>query len=95
MMAFVATLVVKPGRESEFESIQRKLAKLSHDSEPDLLSYDVIKQRETPSTYVVYAAFKDEAAFDFHMSSDFHDELVPPIMDCLAEEMDLKFFDGI
>lgn len=95
MMAFVATLVVKPGREEEFEDLQRKLAKLSHDSEPDLLTYDVIRQRDTDlSTYVVYGGFRDEAAFNFHMESEFHDELVPPILDCLAEEMDLKLFDG-
>lgn len=95
MMAFVATLIVKPGREEEFEDLQRQLAKLSHDSEPDLLTYDVIRQRDTDlSTYVVYGGFRDEAAFDFHMKSEFHDDLVPPILDCLAEEMDLKLFDG-
>lgn len=94
MMSFVATLVVKPERAGEFEQLQAKLADLAVEHEPDLIAYHVLKQRETESTYVVYAAFKDQAAFDFHMGIDFHDELVPPILDCLAEEMDLKLFDG-
>ncbi len=94
MMSFVATLVVKPGKEKEFEDLQRELAELAKAQEPDLLTYDVVKQREADSTYVVYAAFKDQAAFDHHMQIDFHDRLVPPILDCLAEEMDLKLFDG-
>ena len=95
MMAFIAKLIVQEGREREFEDLQKKLAKLAHDNEPDLLSYDVIKQRETERTYIVYAAFADEAAFNYHMGIDFHEELVPPILDCLAEEMDLTFYDGI
>ncbi|MEM1261370.1 MAG: antibiotic biosynthesis monooxygenase family protein [Pseudomonadota bacterium] len=95
MMAFVATLVLKEGKEQDFEDLQRKLAKLSIDSEPDLITYHVIRQREAERTYVVYAAFKDDKAFEYHMQTDFHDDLVPPILDCLAEEMDLKMFDGI
>ncbi len=94
MMSFIATLVVKPDRAEEFESLQAKLAKLAYEHEPDLVAYHVIKQREADNTYVVYGAFKDEAAFDYHMGIDFHDELVPPILDCLAEDMDLKLYDG-
>ncbi|MEO1580730.1 MAG: antibiotic biosynthesis monooxygenase family protein [Pseudomonadota bacterium] len=95
MMSFVATLVVKPERAQEFETLQTHLTNLAVEHEPDLIAYHVLKQREAENTYVVYAAFKDQAAFDYHMGIDFHDELVPPILDCLAEEMDLKLFDGV
>ncbi len=95
MNAFIARLVVKEGKEKDFEDLQRKLAELTHKHEPDTLVYDVIKHREEPRTYVVYSTFKDEAAFNEHMESSFHDELVPPIMECLAEDMDLQFFDAI
>ncbi|MEL7024953.1 MAG: antibiotic biosynthesis monooxygenase family protein [Pseudomonadota bacterium] len=95
MMSFVATLVVTADRTDEFEKLQTRLTELAIEHEPDLIAYHVLKQREAENTYVVYAAFKDQAAFDHHMGIDFHDELVPPILDCLAEEMDLKLFDGI
>ncbi len=94
MMSFIATLVVKPERTEEFEGLQAKLAKLAYEHEPDLVAYHVIKQREADNTYVVYGAFKDQKAFDYHMGIDFHDELVPPILDCVDGEMDLKLYDG-
>lgn len=93
MTAFIATLKLKPGRAAEFERLQAELSGLTHAHEPDVLVYDVIRHREHADTYVVYARFKDEAAFQAHMHVEFHDRLVPPILDCLAVPMDLQFFD--
>lgn len=95
MTTFIATLKVADDKQDTFEKLQTELSQLSHEKEPDLHVYDVIKHREKPGVYVVYARFKDEAAFNHHMSIDFHDRLVPPIMDCLDGEMELEFFDHI
>ena len=92
---FIATLVVKSGEEARFERLQAELSRLTHEAESDVLVYDVIKQRAAPSTYVVYARFKSEAAFQAHMQIDFHHRLVPGILACLAQEMDLQFFDWV
>ncbi|MGI9229215.1 MAG: putative quinol monooxygenase [Gammaproteobacteria bacterium] len=95
MTVFIAKLVVKAGKEEEFEKLQQELSELTHENEPDALVYDVIRHREQPQTYMVYGRFKDEAAFDLHQQSGFHERLVPPILECLAEEMDLQFFDWV
>lgn len=95
MTCFIATLVVKPGREEEFERLQQELAKLTHEQEPDTRVYDVIRHREKPGTYVVYARFKDEAAFQYHQTTAFHERLVPPIVDCLARPFEIEFFDWV
>jgi quinol monooxygenase YgiN len=95
MMAFIARLVVKPEKEAEFVRLQRELSDLTHAHEPDTYSYDVIRHREQPHTYVVYSSFKDEAAFQLHMQTPAHERLVPPILACLAQDMDLQFFDGV
>ena len=92
-MAFIAKLVVKPEKVAELESIQKKLSAITHETEPDTLVYDFLKHREQANTYVVYSRFKDEAAFQTHMDSPSHDDLVPPIIAALAEEMDLQFYD--
>jgi quinol monooxygenase YgiN len=94
-MAFIAKLVIKPEKMAEFENIQKKLSAITHDTEPDTLVYDFIKHRELANTYVVYSRFKDEAAFQTHQDSPSHDELVPPIIEALAEEMDLQFYDVV
>ncbi len=60
---FIATLDVKPGKEQEFERLQKELSELTHAHEPGTLVYDVIKSRGKPRTYVVYGGFADEAAF--------------------------------
>ena len=93
MTCFIATLVVKPGKEQEFERLQQELSQLTHEHEPDTLVYDVLKQRDSPSTYLVYGRFRDEAAFQAHQATPFHDRLVPPILACLARDMELTFLD--
>jgi quinol monooxygenase YgiN len=90
---FIATLVIKKGDEVEFERLQKELSELTHANEPGTLVYDVIKDRNKPRTYVVYGRFKDEAAFQAHQASPFHDRLVPPIMACVEGDMDLKMLD--
>ena len=90
---FIATLVVKTGREAEFERLQKELSELTHANEPGTAVYDVIKHRERDRTYVVYARFKDDAAFQAHQASSFHDTLVPPIMACVDGAMDLQMYD--
>ena len=95
MTAFIATLKVADDKADTFEKLQTELSELSHAQEPDMFVYDVIKSRDNPGTYVVYARFKDDKAFDFHMNIDFHDRLVPPVLACLDEEMQLEMFDYI
>ncbi|HSM69811.1 MAG TPA: antibiotic biosynthesis monooxygenase family protein [Xanthomonadales bacterium] len=95
MLAFIATLNIAPGREAEFEKLQTELSGLAHDSEPGLVVYDVIRHAEKPGVYVVYARFRDRAAFELHQNADFHQRLVPPILGCVAGEMDLQFFDWV
>ena len=90
---FIATLTIKSDREAEFERLQQELSGLTHASEPGTLVYDVIKCRNKPRTYVVYGRFRDEAAFQLHQASSFHDRLVPPILACVDGDMDLQLYD--
>ncbi|MGI9245758.1 MAG: putative quinol monooxygenase [Steroidobacteraceae bacterium] len=95
MIVFIATLRIKPGHEADFERLQRELSELTHATEPDTIVYDIIRSRDTPDTYVVYGRFRDEAAFQLHQGTDFHERLVPPILATVNGERDLKFFDWI
>lgn len=95
MTVFIATLRIKPGHEAEFERLQAELSELTHANEPDTMVYDIVRSRDNPDTYVVYARFKDEAAFQHHQATPFHDRLVPPILATVAGDMDLKFYDFV
>jgi len=95
MSTFIAKLVVKPGMEQEFERLQTELSLLTHEREPDTYVYDVIRHREQARTYVVYARFKDEASFQHHQTTPFHEKLVPPIVACLDKPFEIEFFDHV
>ena len=95
MVVFIATLNVAAGREADFELLQTELSEIAHAEEPGLLVYDVIRHAEKPRTYVVYARFQDQAAFEIHQEAEFHQRLVPPILDCVEGEMDLQFFEWV
>jgi quinol monooxygenase YgiN len=95
MTCFIATLKIKTGHEADFERLQAELSKLTHENEPDTLVYDILRSRSNPDTYVVYARFKDEAAFQLHQGTAFHERLVPPILATVDGDMDLQFYDWI
>ena len=92
-IAFIAKLTVKPEQAAKLEKLQKKLSDTTHDTEPDTLVYDFIRHRDNANIYVVYARFKDEAAFQLHQQAPTHEKLVPPILEALAEEMDLQFYE--
>ncbi|MBI1392363.1 MAG: antibiotic biosynthesis monooxygenase [Alphaproteobacteria bacterium] len=93
MTAFVAKLVVKPEKREEFERLQTELRILTHQNEPGTPVYELIRSRDNANVYLCVATFTDDAAFDFHMKTDFHDRIAPQVLACLAEEMDLGFYD--
>lgn len=95
MVTFIATLNIKPGREADFERLQTELSEIAHAREPGLLVYDVIRHASVARRYVVYARFENREAFEWHQAADFHERLVPPILDCVEGEMDLQFFDWV
>jgi quinol monooxygenase YgiN len=95
MTCFIATLKIKPGHEADFEKLQAELSQLTHAQEPDTIVYDILRSRTARDTYVVYARFRDEAAFELHQGTAFHERLVPPIMATLGADMDLQFYDFV
>lgn len=92
--SFIAKLAVKPERRDEFVALQTELKQLVHEREPDVWVYELLQSDDDPNLFYCVATFKDQAAFDTHMSIDFHDRLVPPILDCLASDMELGFYQS-
>lgn len=90
--SFVATLRTKPEKRDDFIALQTELKALVHEHEPDALVYELLQAEEDDNLFYCIATFRDQAAFDHHMQIDFHDRLVPPILECLAQDMELGFF---
>ena len=93
--SFIAKLVTKPEKRDEFIALQTELKALVAQHEPDAMVYELLQSDNDPNVFHCVATFRDQAAFDHHMGIDFHDRLVPPILDCLASEMELGFYKSL
>lgn len=93
--SFVATLRVRPEKRSEFIALQTELKHLVVAEEPEALVYELLQSEKDENLFLVVATFRDQAAYDHHMQIDFHDRLVPPILDCLASEMSVEYFGSL
>ena len=93
--SFIAQLRAKPEKRDELIALQTELKRLVFESEPDALVYELFQSEDDPNLFQCVATFRDEAAFDAHMTIDFHDRLVPPILDCLAEDMTIAFYRSL
>lgn len=93
--SFIAELRTKPEKRDELIRLQVELKQLTFAQEPDVVTYELFQSDEDPDLFQVVATFKDDAAFDHHMQIDFHDRLVPPILECLATEMKLDFYRSL
>ncbi|MEG3145276.1 antibiotic biosynthesis monooxygenase [Sphingomonas sp. RT2P30] len=93
--SFIARLLVKPERREDFIALQVELKALVFAHEPDALVYELLQADDDKNLFHCVGTFRDQAAFDHHMHIDFHDRLVPPILDCLAEEMQVTFHDSL
>jgi len=93
--SFVARLRALPEKRAELIALQTELKGLVFEHEPDALVYEFVQSDADPDLFLCIATFRDDAAFDKHMAIDFHERLVPPVLDCLAEEMQLDFYRSL
>lgn len=93
--SFVARLRARPEKRADLIALQTELKGLVFVHEPDALVYELFQSDEDPDLFLCVATFRDDAAFDTHMAIDFHERLVPPVLDCLAEEMQLDFYRSL
>lgn len=68
-LGIVATLKIKPGKESEFEAVFLELQAAVKKNEPGALQYEVFKSKANASTYIVMEQYKDEAALAAHRTT--------------------------
>lgn len=90
--SFVAQLRTLPEKRDEMIALQVELKGLVFKQEPDAQVYELLQSDADPDLFLVVATFRDDAAFDAHMTIDFHDRLVPPILACVDGEMKLDFY---
>lgn len=85
-------ILVKEGREQEFESLFGELRKAMHDQEPGCLLYSLLKSRTNSRAYIVHEQYGDAAALAAHESSP-HGKLYFPRIRAILESISVEYFD--
>ena len=95
MIGIIATLKVQEGKNAELEAVFHDLAAKVKASEPGALVYDLFKCRSEPNTYKVMEAYRDQAAFEHHASTDYFKAGFPRLKACLDGALGVEMLDGV
>jgi quinol monooxygenase YgiN len=94
VIAVVATIHVKEGKEAEFEAVMKELAEEVRASEPGTTHYQVCKSAQAP-TYVVLENYTDQDAFTHHTTTSYFKEASPKMGACMAGAPKIEFYEVI
>jgi len=94
VLAVVATVEVKAGKEKEFEGIMRGLAAKVRTDEPGCKLY-VLHRAKAARTYVVLERYNDQAAFQTHTQSAHFKAAAPKMMECLASPLKVEMLEEV
>jgi quinol monooxygenase YgiN len=86
MPTMLITLKIHPGREAEYDGLQKQLMKDVAELEPGAEVFQVRRSAEDPLRYVFFMSFKDDAAQQRYMDAEYHTTMSPKAFDCIDGE---------
>jgi quinol monooxygenase YgiN len=86
MPTMLITLKIHPGREAEYDGLQKQLMKDVAEFEPGAEVFQVRRSAEDPLRYVIFISFKDDAAQQRYMDAEYHTTMSPKAFDCIDGE---------
>ena len=95
MIAFIAKLVVKEGKEADFIRLANALTEEVRANEPDTTAYEFFKLRDEPMGYAVYEQFTSEEAEEAHRNTPHFLDLAPELIDCIDGTYVREFLDPL
>jgi quinol monooxygenase YgiN len=93
MTTILAHVLVKEGKEADFEALGRMLYAETHANEPRCRRYEYWRGN-APRTYYVLLSFDDFDGFMTHQVADYHDAAGPALGECF-EAFRLEYLDPI
>ena len=93
MATILAHIVIREGKENEFESIAGTLHQASHAAEDRVRAYGYWRAA-APRTYYALLAFDDYLAFMAHQTSNHHEDASPQLRECI-DSMSLEWVDPV
>jgi len=84
------TLHIRPGQMDEF--VRLICAEIEHSLrvEPGILRFDLARDRDDPHAVHVYAVYRDEAAYDFHLQQPYYRDLMAKIVPLFSRPPEIR-----
>jgi quinol monooxygenase YgiN len=95
MISVIATMTVQPGQGAAFEAEMRAGIDYIRANEPGTLFYHLARSREDETVYKILEAYRDQAALDAHMQSEWYLQLGGKMRNILARRPLIEQMDGI
>ena len=95
MVAIVAKLKAKPGKEKELEEVITKLTREVRDKEQDCIMYEPYVLREDPSEIMVIEKYKNDEAIDYHRSTSHYIAAKEKFQELLREAPEVNILDEL
>ena len=95
MITIVATIRVKEGHEDTVEEAFREMIKKVKDKEEGTLTYTLHKSTMESNIFMFYEQYKDDDAFNLHMTTPHMSEMFSKIGDFIDGEPLLEMYDEL
>jgi quinol monooxygenase YgiN len=93
VIAVTVSLVVSPGDGPALEAAVAQLAQATLRHEPDVLRYSLCRSAEAPGRYRLIELYKNQAALDHHLATEWFLTAGPVIRTLLAEPAVLERYE--
>jgi quinol monooxygenase YgiN len=94
MMTVTAIQPVKPGQNARLEALMKDLT-IRVRQEPGCVTFEYFRARENPDSYLVIEQYRDQAALDVHLKTDYLQEFIPKMMECLAQPPTVMVYEDV
>jgi quinol monooxygenase YgiN len=91
----IATLKVREGKNTEFETVFTQLASTVREKELGNNYYDLHQSRKDSQVYIVMEQYKDQAALEAHGQTDYFKSAGAKMGGCMAGAPVIEYLDSI
>ena len=96
MIALLVTLTAKSGFGDQLYEGLLCAVSLVRVNEPGVVAYHVARSRDNPDIFKMYEVYRDQDAFDHHMSGTrYIEKLSPYILEPLVTAPEVEYLDSI
>ena len=95
MYVLICHTDVMPEKAELYESTFRDLAKIVREKESGVLFYELTKNHNKPSSYILVEAYNDQAAQDIHLNTDYYQQHSEIIYSCIEGNPDVQVYETV